>query len=466
MGLGKTVQAIAACELLRRIREIRSVLVIAPASLKAEWAEQINKFTGLTSLIVHGARAARLKQYRQPAFFYLTNYEQIMVDRQDIQEIIAPDVIILDEAQRIKNWQTKTADAVKRLHSRYAFVLTGTPLENRIDEIYSIVQFLDPHLLGPLFRFNREFYDLDQRGRPVGYKNLDELHRRLQPVMLRRRKEEVEGDLPGRTVNTYFVAMEQEQIDRYDEYSTQVAQLAARARKRPLSPKEFKQMQKCLACMRMLCDTPYILDPECRVSPKLRELETILSELAEDFENKIIIFSEWGRMLELVRELAEKMGLNFATHTGAISQDKRREEIARFKKDPECRLFLSTDSGSMGLNLQVANVVINLDLPWNPAKLEQRIARAWRKHQTHAVQVINLVCEHSIEHRMLHTLDKKRTLAEGVVDGKGDLTEMDIASGRASFVERIESLMMVQPTGATQPSPPAKKTATRPHWNN
>ena len=197
MGLGKTVQAIAACELLRRLREIRSVLVIAPASLKAEWAEQINKFTGLTSLIIHGPRAARLKQYRQPAFFYLTNYEQILADRQDIQEIIAPDVIILDEAQRIKNWQTKTADAVKRLHSRYAFVLTGTPLENRIDEIYSIVQFLDPQLLGPLFRFNREFYDLDQRGRPVGYKNLDELHRRLQPVMLRRRKEEVEGDLPG-----------------------------------------------------------------------------------------------------------------------------------------------------------------------------------------------------------------------------------------------------------------------------
>ena len=164
--------------------------------------------------------------------------------------------------------------------------------------------------------------------------------------------------------------MEQEQTDRYDEYSAQVAKLAARARSRPLTPKEFKQMQKCLACMRMLCDTPYILDPECRISPKLRELETILSELAEDFENKIIIFSEWGRMLELVQELAEKMGLGFASHTGALSQDKRREEIARFKQDPECRLFLSTDSGSVGLNLQIANVVINLDLPWNPAKLE------------------------------------------------------------------------------------------------
>ena len=161
MGLGKTVQAIAACELLRRQRGIERVLVVSPASLKAEWEEQIAKFTPLPSLIIQGPRHERLKQYRQPAFFYLTNYEQILADGGDIQAMIAPDVIILDEAQRIKNWQTKTANAVKRLSSRYAFVLTGTPLENRIDEIYSIVQFLDPHVLGPLFRFNRDFYVLD-----------------------------------------------------------------------------------------------------------------------------------------------------------------------------------------------------------------------------------------------------------------------------------------------------------------
>ncbi len=149
---------------------------------------------------------------------------------EEINATLAPDVIILDEAQRIKNWQTRTAMSVKRLTSPYAFVLTGTPLENRIDEIYSITQFLAPHIFGPLFRFNREFYQLDERGRAIGYKNLDELHERLQPIMLRRRKEEVEGQLPGRTINTYFVAMHKEQALRYGEYESKAARLAAAAR--------------------------------------------------------------------------------------------------------------------------------------------------------------------------------------------------------------------------------------------
>ncbi|HEY2737072.1 MAG TPA: SNF2-related protein, partial [Thermoanaerobaculia bacterium] len=151
MGLGKTIQAIAACVLLRRLRGIERVLVISPASLKGEWEEQIARFTDLPSRIISGTRAQRLRQYAESGdgtFFHLANYEQILADWNDIQNALAPDVIILDEAQRIKNWQSHTAQAVKRLRSPYAFVLTGTPLENRIDEIYSIVQFLDPTLFG------------------------------------------------------------------------------------------------------------------------------------------------------------------------------------------------------------------------------------------------------------------------------------------------------------------------------
>ena len=455
MGLGKTVQAIAACELLRQLRGVQRVLVISPASLKAEWEEQIKKFSDLSSLIIQGPRAARLKQYRQESFFYLCNYEQIMPDADEIQSLLAPDIIILDEAQRIKNWQTKTATAVKRLNSRYAFVLTGTPLENRIDEIYSIVQFLDPQLFGPLFRFNRDFYELDEKGQPCGYKNLDELYRRLRPVMLRRRKEEVEGELPGRTVNNYFVPMTDEQALRYDEYNARVARLMAIAQRRPLRKEEWEKLQKWLACMRMLCDTPYILDPECSDSPKLDELEKILGDLLDDDNHKIIIFSEWARMLDLVCGLADKSGIGYALHTGKIPQTRRRQEIRRFKDDPACRLFLSSDSGSTGLNLQNADVVINLDLPWNPAKLEQRIARAWRKHQTRSVQVINLVCEHSIEHRMLHLLDQKQNLAQSVVDGAGELTSMKMPSGRAAFMERMEALM-----GHPAPPPPMPKEKT------
>jgi superfamily II DNA or RNA helicase len=451
MGLGKTVQAIAACELLARRKGIERVLVVCPASLKAEWEEQIGRFTDRPSQAVFGPRADRLKAYGRPSFFNIVNYEQVLSDADDINAILAPDVVVLDEAQRIKNWQTKTARRVKQLKSPYAFVLTGTPLENRIDELYSIVQYLDPELVGPLFRFNREFYALDERGRPVDYKNLSGLRARVAPVMLRRRKADVEGELPGRTVTNYFVAMADEQRLRYDEYSAKAARLIQLARRRPLRPEEFERLQRYLACMRMICDTPAILDPTCRVSPKLEELERVLGDLIEEPSAKVIVFSEWERMLAMVRELAGEMGIEAAWHTGSVPQQRRRAEIVRFKNDPACRLFLSTDSGSVGLNLQVANAVVNVDLPWNPARLEQRIARAWRKHQQRAVTVVNLVCEDSIEHGMVHLLGAKQALADGVLDGQGDLAALKMPSGRAAMIERMQALMQAGERAAGVP---------------
>ncbi|HVT61122.1 MAG TPA: DEAD/DEAH box helicase [Thermoanaerobaculia bacterium] len=457
MGLGKTAQAVAACELLRQLRGIERVLVVSPASVKVEWQEQIAKFTALPVRVFQGSRAQRLRQYAPGSFFYLANYEQVLSDAEEIQRHLAPDVIILDEAQRIKNWQSKTAQAVKRLRSSYAFVLTGTPIENRIDELYSLVQFLDPSLFGPLFRFNRDFYELDDRGRPTALKNLHELHRRIRGILLRRRKDEVEEQLPGRTVNNYFVPMESEQIARYEEYNEWVARLMAKTRERPLTPEEFDQLQTWLACMRMICDTPYILDPDCRVCPKLAELEEILAERLAEPQAKILVFSEWERMLELVRELVEEKGLPFAWHTGSVPQARRRVEIRRFKDEPACRLFLSTDSGGLGLNLQAASVVINLDLPWNPARLEQRIARAWRKHQTRPVHVINLVTEGSIEHRMLPLLAQKQALADGVLDGRGDLDSLALPTGRGAFIARVQAVLG-EPRETAAPVPAAPRS--------
>ncbi|MCY4467212.1 MAG: SNF2-related protein, partial [Thiotrichales bacterium] len=337
MGLGKTVQAIAACAMLRELRGVERVLVVSPASLKAEWEEQIAKFSDLPSTIVFGGRPARCAAYRRHTFFTLCNYEQVVADGKDLVDALRPDVVILDEAQRIKNWQTKTANAVKKLQSRYAFVLTGTPLENRIDEIYSIVQFLDPDLLGPLFRFNREFYELDAKGRPSGFRNLEELARRVSSVMLRRRKEDVENELPGRTTKTFFVPMTETQTRTYEDYDLYVKRLAALAAKRPLTKDEFDRLQKFLACMRMICDTPYILGDENRDCPKMEEIERLLPDLLDDPERKIIVFSEWVRMLELVRECAVTAGVEFAWHTGSVPQTRRRAEIHRFREDPHCR---------------------------------------------------------------------------------------------------------------------------------
>jgi hypothetical protein len=153
-------------------------------------------------------------------------------------------------------------------------------------------------------------------------------------------------------------------------------------------------------------------------------------------------------MLELVRGLCRRLDLGFAWHTGTVPQKRRRAEINAFKSDPACRIFLSTDSGAAGLNLQDASVVINCDLPWNPAKLEQRIARAWRKHQTRPVTVINLVSENTIEHRMLETLSNKQALADGVLDLRGNLSEIKFGSGRQAFLAKLQQLVTARPEGS------------------
>lgn len=445
MGLGKTAQAIAAAALLHRLGKVTRVLVVVPASLKTEWEEQIRLFTDLTYQLVFGERSARKTAYAQPPFFTLTNYEQVLRDVALINTVLKPDCVILDEAQRIKNWDTQTAQAVKQLVSRYAFVLTGTPLENRIDEVYSLMSILDPQVLGPLFRFNREFYVLNASGRPEGYKNLQLLRERIKPYLLRRRKADVEKELPDRTDRTVFVAMAPEQRTRYAIHEERVARLVAQSRSRALSQPESVRMQRELSMMRMVCDTPFILDEACQVCPKLDEVQNLLESALSSPGVKVLIFSEWERMLLLVQELCRQVGVAFAWHTGSVAQQKRRLEIARFKNDSECRVFLTTDTGGLGLNLQQASVVINCDLPWSPARLEQRVARAWRKNQVRNVTVVNLVSEDSIEARMVETLSRKRALAGGVLDGEGDLDKLSIGTGRQAFLRQLETVVRVPP---------------------
>lgn len=325
--------------------------------------------------------------------------------------------------------------------------MTKDSHRNRIDEIYSIISFLDPSILGPLFRFNRDFYRLDERGRPEDYQNLDTLHQRIKPAMLRRRKADVEEELPGRTDQNYFVAMSPGQQDAYADHEAQAARILSIAKRRPLTPQEQDKLMRELAMMHMICDTNYILDPNDRVCQKLDELDKLLDTCLAEADTKIIVFSEWERMLELARDLCKRERIGYALHTGSVPQRRRRAEIMTFKSDPACRIFLSTDSGGVGLNLQNASVMVNCDLPWNPAKLEQRIGRAWRKFQTRMVTVINLVAEKTIESRMLDTLAMKKGLADGVLDGRGDFSKIRLKGGQQAFLQRLEQIM-------TAPVPP------------
>ncbi len=443
MGLGKTIQAIAACALLRRLGRAERVLIVTPASLQGEWEEHIRQFTGLGLQTLEGSRAERLAAYERATapFFTVVNYDAMLTDSLEVNDRLKPEVVILDEAQRIKNWNTKTAIAVKRLKSRYAWVLTGTPLENRIDELYSLVSFLDPSIFGPLFRFNREFYDFDERGRPRGYRNLETLRERIRPILLRRRKADVETELPNRMERTFLVPLSESQRSAYQAHEAVVGRLMATHRRKGLSEEQRERLIRELNMLRMICDSPYILNSNDRTCPKLDELSRILAECMANPEVKVLVFSEWERMLELVGDLCRRLRIDFATHSGSLTTAQRRQEIARFRTEADCRVLLSTDTGGIGLNLQHASVVINCDQPWNPARLEQRVARAWRKDQTHAVTVLNLVSERTVEQRMLGALANKQALSDGVLDPRGDLAAIKLAGGREAFMQRLEALL-------------------------
>ncbi len=182
MGLGKTLQAISAAAWLAGHEDVKRVLIVSPASLKQQWAREIGKFTDFETQIVEGPPPERGAQYRRQCQFFIINYELILRDFSVINETLRPDLIILDEAQRIKNWRTKIAAAVKMIPSRYAFVLSGTPLENRLEDLYSLMQVVDPKILGPLWRYLVDFHVTDERGKVLGYRNLSLLRQRLAPA--------------------------------------------------------------------------------------------------------------------------------------------------------------------------------------------------------------------------------------------------------------------------------------------
>jgi SNF2 family DNA or RNA helicase len=451
MGLGKTVQTMAAVELLARERGISRVLVVAPASVKYQWEAEVRKFTGRPAQVIEGGAKARRRQYAQETFYRLVNYEQVLKDLDELNQW-QPDLIVLDEAQRIKNWESKVSRAVKKLRSRHALVLTGTPLENKLEELYSIVQFVDDRRLGPAFQFLAEHRITDDKGNLLGYRQLDKVRERLAPILLRRTRAEVLSQLPPRTDTTRFVEMAEAQRGPYDEQYTALARLVG---KKVLTDLDRKRILCCLANLRMLCNSTYLFDKATNVSPKLDEFAELMGELAAEGGHKAVVFSQWELMLQKAAEVLSARGIGFEVLHGRIPGRDRKRILERFRDDDACRVLLSTDTGGTGLNLQVADTVVNLEVPWNPAVLEQRVARAHRMGQERPVRVIQLVTRNSIEERVLQTLERKRTLFAGVFAGDADEVEFE-AAGRSAFLEAVRELVgvaepVVEPPASREP---------------
>ena len=443
MGLGKTIQAIAAMEILARHFGVSKVLVVCPASLKYQWQSEIARFAGRdgenAARVVGGGRAQRQKDYALGDFCKITNYEKLWPDL-DLIAAWAPELVIVDEAQRVKNWNTIAARALKRIDSPYAIVLSGTPLENKLEELISIVQFVDQHRLGPTWKLLHEHQVKDDAGRVTGYTGLERIGQTLAPIMIRRRKSEVLRQLPSRTDQNLLVPMTEPQMEYHQQNADIVAKIVQRWRKtRFLSDTDQRRMTCALQNMRMACNSTYLLDQETDHGVKADELASLFDDLFADPEAKAVVFSQWTRTHDIIIRRLAARGLGYVSFHGGVPSEKRPALIARFREDPACRVFLSTDAGSTGLNLQHASTLVNMDLPWNPAILEQRIARIHRMGQARPVRIVNFVAKGTIEEGMLSVLAFKRSLAAGILDGAGG--EISLGGSRLNrFMKDVENV--------------------------
>ncbi|MBC2712293.1 MAG: DEAD/DEAH box helicase [Desulfosarcina sp.] len=449
MGLGKTIQGIGVAELLSCHAPVTKVLVVCPASLKSQWRLEIQRFSNRSCNLVLGTAEQRAQQYGGDDFFCVCNYEQVLRDVLSIERV-RWDLIILDEGQRIKNWEAKTSRVIKALKSPFALVLTGTPLENRIDDLFSVVEFIDDRRLGPAFRFFNRHKVVDEKGKLLGYKNLDQLRERLKPLLLRRTRQEVMKDLPPRSTEVLRIPPTEEQLELNNTHARIVQTIIS---KKYLTEMDLIRLQKALLMCRMSANSTFLVDKQPPgYSSKLEELDLLLEQLMGEAGRKIVLFSEWTTMLNLIEPLLEKHKLDYVRLDGSVPQKKRQGLMHQFQNDPACKLFITTNAGSTGLNLQAADTVINVDLPWNPAVLEQRIGRAHRMGQKRPVQVFLLVTKDTLEENLLATLSAKHELSLAVLDPESEATQVNLAAGMEELKRRMEILLGTKPDAAEDES--------------
>jgi superfamily II DNA or RNA helicase len=477
MGLGKTAQAIAACHALWHTgRALRGLLVV-PAALKPQWLREWQMFTDAPVAVVDGSPGQRRSMFEKcHRGFLLGNYEQLIRDL-EVVRTWTPDIVVLDEAQRIKNWATKTALTVKRLSPPYRLVLTGTPMENRLDELASIVEWVDDLALEPKWRLAAwHTIPVDGTSDVGGARHLDTLRTRLVTCMLRRVRREVLSQLPSRTDTRMPIEMTSEQVEEHDALNLPIAQILGRAKRRPLSQPEFLRLMSLLTTQRIIANGlaqlrfgqiwPDLSRVECPTdsmlqglaSPKLVELRELIVQLALGQARKVVVFSQWRRMLRLAhwatRDQLARAGVRAAFFTGEESQTRRAQNIVDFHDDPACRVLFATDAGGVGLNLQrAASACINIELPWNPAVLEQRIGRIHRLGQRRPIDVYNLVSEPGIESRIAGIVGSKRALFTGLFDGTSDEVAFERSGTWLSRLERlVEPVLTPAPAGAVAES--------------
>lgn len=444
MGLGKTLQAIGAAIAKKEIFGFSRTLVICPASLKEQWKNEIERFSDEKATVVEGFPEDRKQIYQSSEdYFLIVNYETVLRDSNIINKY-SPDFIILDEAQRIKNYSTLTSSSIKSLKKKHALIITGTPIENRLIDLYSITSFIDPQFLSPLWEFSYQhcYFDARQKNKITGYYNLRNLKIRLSGILIRREKHDVIKQLPNVSNIDVPVSMHPEQQQYHASYARGIAKILS---KKFITPFDMQRLMLLLSKMRMVCDSTYLVDFETNYSPKLIELKHILLEKLDLKNNKrkVIIFSEWKRMNNIIAKMLRDENIGFVELHGSIPVKNRGKLIKEFEENENCRVFVSTEAGGTGLNLQVADTVINFELPWNPAKKNQRIGRIDRLGQKNEnLTVISFISRNSIEEKIASGLVLKQNLFESVLSPGNDTEFVDFTEkGRAQFLSQLENVI-------------------------
>ncbi len=418
MGLGKTLQVIAVLMAACIEGKEGTSLVVAPASLVFNWGEEFQRFAPeLEVCLIAGTREERKQKIEQYQGFdvLVTSYDLLKRDAPlyEGKEFLYQ---IIDEAQYIKNHTTSAAKAVKIIRSRTKYALTGTPIENRLSELWSIFDYLMPGYLYGYETFKKEFeVPVVKNGDTAA---MERLQKMVTPFILRRLKENVLRDLPDKLEKTQYVRLQKDQQELYDAQVVHMRQELAKQDEDSFQKTRIKILAEITRLRQICCDPQLCFENYKGGSSKLEACMDLLKSAIEG-GHKILLFSQFTSMLEIIREKCVENGISFYTITGETSKEKRLQLVKKFNADQTEVFLISLKAGGVGLNLTGADVVIHYDPWWNFAVQNQATDRAHRIGQEKKVTVYRLIAKGSIEEKIIQLQETKKDLSDQIIQGDG-----------------------------------------------
>jgi len=433
-GCGKSIQSIATTI----IRDAKKVLVVCPATLKLSWFDELEKWIPDTKVtVISGNKKEREEKWNEDSVYYLSNYEQLLRNLPEMQKIDW-DYIIADEATRLSNIKSKQSIQIKKIKAKHRISLTGTPLNNKIEDVWNILDFCQQNSLGDYWSFTNK-YCIKQKihlkekiskegkiikGRTVslitGYKNLGELKNILSDYMIRRTKEEVLSELPPKLYETVYVEFSKEEKEIYknvqENILSELKDLTIDTKYLNEAMVKLVRLKQVTNSLELVSDNTY--------SSKILALKELLGDIIND-NAKAIIFSQFSTFTDiLMRELAE---YNPLLISGKVKQEQRNENIKLFNNDDRYKLLCMTEAGGFGLNLQRANYVIHADLPWSISKKIQREDRCHRKGQEKNVTIYQLIVKDTVDEYVLKVLMKKQKMSDEILGDSERINKVKIS---------------------------------------